>query len=69
MNNAPLILTDHQGRVIRLTAERQAHILEHPELVGQLERLKETSRPQRLLSQRRLMIRYMCIIGIMPAHP
>ena len=42
MNNAPLILTDHHGRVIRLTAERQAHILEHPKLFGQLERLKET---------------------------
>lgn len=26
------ILTDYQGRQIRLTAERLAHILEHPEM-------------------------------------
>jgi hypothetical protein len=37
-----LLLIDHQGRTIRLTAERQAHIQEHPELQYQLERIKET---------------------------
>ena len=34
-------LTDHQGRTIRLTEERQAHILEHPEMRGQEERISE----------------------------
>jgi hypothetical protein len=42
MSGDTLILTDHEGRTIRLTAERQAHILEHPELEDQLDRLKET---------------------------
>ncbi|MBW4678881.1 MAG: DUF4258 domain-containing protein [Microcoleus vaginatus WJT46-NPBG5] len=28
------ILTDYQGRQIRLTDERLAHILEHPEMAG-----------------------------------
>jgi hypothetical protein len=42
MSDDTLILTDHQGRTIRLTAERQMHILEHPELEDQLDRLKET---------------------------
>jgi hypothetical protein len=35
-------LTDHQGRVIRLTEERWTHVLEHPEMVGQRARLTET---------------------------
>jgi hypothetical protein len=34
-------LTDHQGRAIRLTEERQAHILEHPEMQGQEKRIRE----------------------------
>ncbi len=37
-----IILIDHIGRSIRLTRERRAHILEHPEMTGQLERLRET---------------------------
>jgi predicted thioesterase len=37
-----VILTDHKGRAVRLTAERRAHILEHPEMVGQFERVAET---------------------------
>ena len=28
------ILNDHEGRAIRLTDERLAHILEHPEMQG-----------------------------------
>jgi hypothetical protein len=35
-------LTDYRGRDVRLTAERWAHILDHPEMVGQRERLVET---------------------------
>jgi hypothetical protein len=37
-----IILTDHMGKTIRLTSERRTHILEHPEMVEQLERLRET---------------------------
>ncbi len=36
------VLTDHQGKNIRLTEERWGHILEHPEMVAQKERLLET---------------------------
>ena len=36
------VLTDHEGRAIRLTEERWAHVLDHPEMVDQRERLEET---------------------------
>lgn len=36
------ILTDYQGRAIRLSAERWQHILEHPEMTDQLARVTET---------------------------
>jgi len=36
------ILTDCLGREVRLTAERWAHILEHPEMADQRARLEET---------------------------
>ncbi len=42
MNDDMLILTDHEGRSVRLTAERQSHIREHPELADQLDRIRET---------------------------
>ena len=35
------VLSDYQGRAVRLTGERWAHILDHPEMVGQRERLVE----------------------------
>jgi hypothetical protein len=35
-------LTDHQGRSIRLPQERWKHILEHPEMMDQHERIIET---------------------------
>ena len=35
-------LIDYQGRAVRLTAERWAHVLDHPEMVGQRERLADT---------------------------
>ena len=37
-------LTDHEGRAIRLTDERLAHILEHPEMQGMEGRIDETVR-------------------------
>ncbi len=35
-------LTDYKGRAIRLTDERWKHILEHPEMAEQRQRLMET---------------------------
>lgn len=37
-----VLVTDFQGRSIRLTQERQDHILEHPEMVDQITRISET---------------------------
>ena len=37
-----IVLRDYDGRVIRLTDERLAHIAEHPEMGGQEERIAET---------------------------
>lgn len=44
------ILKDYEGRAIRLTDERLAHILEHPEMQGMEVRIAETLlRPERVL--------------------
>ena len=44
------ILIDHEGRAIRLTDERLAHILEHPEMRGMEGRIEETvMRPEKVL--------------------
>jgi hypothetical protein len=41
---------DYEGREIRLTDERIAHILEHPEMVGLEDAIDETlTRPQRVV--------------------
>ena len=43
-------LRDYEGREIRLTDERIAHILEHPEMVGLEDAIGETlARPQRVV--------------------
>ncbi|MDQ7026663.1 MAG: hypothetical protein Q9P44_14035 [Anaerolineae bacterium] len=42
MGDDVTILTDHEGRNIRLTSERREHILEHPEMAQQFERIAET---------------------------
>ncbi len=42
MNDEPLIFIDYNGRKIRLTSERQNHILEHPEMLEQLNKIRET---------------------------
>lgn len=41
MTDETILLTDHQGRRIRLNRERRDHILEHPEMVGQFDRIRE----------------------------
>lgn len=44
------ILLDYQGRTVRLTDERLAHILSHPEMATMTEALEETLRyPQRVV--------------------
>jgi hypothetical protein len=61
---ATRVLQDYQGRLIRLTDERIAHILEHPEMVGMEGAIEETlARPQHVVqsesdSQARLYYRY-----------
>ncbi|MCL4250728.1 MAG: hypothetical protein KJ065_21435 [Anaerolineae bacterium] len=35
------VFTDHEGRSIRISDERRQHILEHPEMIGQLGRIRE----------------------------
>ncbi len=41
------LLTDHEGRSFRLTDERLAHLLEHPEMAGLESQIAETlSRPE-----------------------
>lgn len=42
MSDDFLILVDYSGRSIRLTDERWRHILDHPEMVDQRERLEKT---------------------------
>jgi hypothetical protein len=37
-------LQDHKGRSVRLTAERQAHIVSHPEMAGLESAMVETLR-------------------------
>lgn len=42
MSDEAILLKDYQGRTVRLTGERRAHVLEHPEMVNQIERIQET---------------------------
>jgi hypothetical protein len=44
MNEETRVLIDYAGRDIRLTSERWQHILDHPEMGDQEERLAETLR-------------------------
>jgi hypothetical protein len=56
--------TDHEGRRIRLTDERLAHILEHPEMADMEPRIAETlSNPEQVVeslsdAQARLYYRF-----------
>lgn len=44
------VLRDYEGRAVRLTDERLAHILEHPEMQGMESRIEQTVRtPERVL--------------------
>jgi len=46
-------LRDHQGRTIRLTGEREAHILGHPEMAGLLTEIARTVRePEQVVRSR-----------------
>ena len=61
------IYVDYQGSRVRLTDERLAHILEHPEMRGMEPRIGETlSAPQRVLeslSDRRTRLYYRFYMG------
>jgi hypothetical protein len=58
------VYIDYEGRPVRLSDERLAHILEHPEMAGMETRIGETiSKPQRVLeslsdAQARLYYRF-----------
>ena len=45
------LLRDYQGRTVRLTAERLAHIREHPEMVGLEQAIADTLRQPSLVIQ------------------
>jgi hypothetical protein len=48
------VLQDRFGREVRLTDERIAHILEHDEMIGQLDKVEETMRePDVVIRSRR----------------
>ena len=47
------ILHDHEGRDVRLTDERLAHVLEHPEMRGMELALEETVRQPTLVIESR----------------
>ena len=45
-----MLLSDYQGLTIRLTEERLAHVLEHPEMRGMEQAIEETLlRPERVV--------------------
>ncbi|MCW5549728.1 MAG: hypothetical protein KIT44_12260 [Opitutaceae bacterium] len=44
-------LTDYQGRAVRFTAERRAHICEHPEMNGLEQEIADTLRRPSLVVQ------------------
>lgn len=44
------IFKDYRGQNIRLTEERQKHILEHPEMKGMMHQIQETlTNPQKVI--------------------
>lgn len=46
-----ILYADHRGRKIRLTDERRDHILEHPEMATQIDRIGETlTSPERIIA-------------------
>ena len=45
------LLRDHQGRTVRLTAERLVHIREHPEMAGLEQAIADTLRQPTLVIQ------------------
>ncbi len=45
------VLLDYEGRAVRLTAERLAHILEHPEMSGLEQAIADTLRAPEFVIQ------------------
>ena len=51
MNDDTIILINHTGQEIRLTTERRDHILEHPEMADQFDRIQETIQsPEKIIA-------------------
>lgn len=46
-----IVLKDYQGRAVRLTDERLAHIREHPEMVGLEQAIADTLRQPAMVIQ------------------
>jgi len=61
------VFHDFEGRSIRLTEERLRHILEHPEMEGMLESIRQTiMSPQKViqsLSDREARLHYRFYVG------
>ena len=53
-NADTILFPDYQGRTVRFTKERQEHVLEHREMVGQFERIRETVKSPELVVATRL---------------
>jgi hypothetical protein len=51
MDDETIVIIDYENRSIRLTTERYHHILEHPEMLEQLEKIIETlANPQLIVA-------------------
>ena len=78
------VFTDYLGRKVRLTPERQKHVLEHPEMQGWVERIPEVlARPDRVVRSRfdreselfyvwktrtRVGPKYLCVVVVAKRH-
>ena len=58
------VLHDRLDRDVRLTDERIAHISEHAEMVGQLDRVKETEREPDVVVRSQRDPTFTCTISI-----
>ena len=60
------ILFDYQNRQVRLTEERLAHILIHPEMVGMEAQIAHTLKIPNWFADLGVMIVQNCFIGFIP---
>jgi hypothetical protein len=60
------ILLDYQDRQVRLTEERLAHILTHPEMIGMESQIANTLKILNWFVNLRVMIVQNCFISFIP---